>query len=82
MASPVSLSSAGVISINDIRDRYYRSEKLRKEELQALLNYEKYRLNCLNLELEEDAFHRRYLELQIMANLSPYEEFLKEEYAL
>lgn len=73
-------NSASIVSINDIRDRYYRGERLRREELLALFNYETYRLSSLNQEADERKFHEKYLELQVMANLSPYEEFLKEEY--
>lgn len=81
-SAPAVNIASSITSINDIRDRYYRGDKLKNEELLALYNYERYRLYCLNLEVDERSFHHRYLQLQVMANLSPYQEFLKEEYSL
>ncbi|MCE3279219.1 MAG: hypothetical protein K0S44_1410 [Bacteroidetes bacterium] len=38
--------------------------------------------NVLNAQTDDMAFHKRYQELQVMANLGDYQEFLKEKYFL
>lgn len=67
-------------SINDLREKEYGGEKLSKKEKLALKSFDKYRIAILNKQENEGAFHRKYFELQAMANLTPYEEFLKESY--
>ena len=69
------------ISINDLREREFNGESLSKKEKQALSNFDKFRIATLNNQEKEEAFHKKYRELQAMANLTPYEEFLKAEYA-
>ena len=64
------------ISINDIRDQYFSGASLSKEELNALFNYDKFRLAHLNAAENEQEFERRYMSLQAKANLSSYKEFL------
>lgn len=73
-------NSGEIISINDIRDRNNNNQKLKAEELTALQNYENFRLRELNRESNDDSFHERYRELQVIANLGDYREFLKEKY--
>ena len=68
------------LSINDLRQKGAGGEKLNHQEKQALAAFYKYRIAILNRQQSEDAFHNKYLELQIMSNLTPYEEFLKEGY--
>jgi len=67
------------VSINDIRDKYFEDIPLTNEEAKALKNYDKYRVEYLNAAKNEEEFEKRYLELQVKANLSPYSDFLKEE---
>jgi len=67
-------------SINDLRERDYKNIDLTTNERLALKNYDRYRISELNKQPSEDKFHNRYMQLQVMANLSPYEEFLKEDY--
>lgn len=70
----------GLKSINDLREKEYSGEKLSNKERQALIAFDKYRIAILNRQESEDDFHKKYLEFQTMANLTPYEEFLKETY--
>lgn len=71
---------SGVISINDLRNREYAGQKLSNEEKTALQNFDKFRLAQLSEQKSERDFHNKYIQLQVMANLSPYQEFLKENY--
>lgn len=67
-------------SINDLRDRDYEDIDLSTNERLALKNYDRFRITELNNQTSESKFHNRYMQLQVMANLSPFEEFLKETY--
>lgn len=69
-----------LISINDLRDKEYSGQALTEEEKRALQNFDKYRLAQLSSQKNERDFHNKYIQLQAMANLSPYWEFLKENY--
>ncbi|MCD6068850.1 MAG: hypothetical protein K0S33_3676 [Bacteroidetes bacterium] len=71
----------GEISINDLRDREFGGNKLNAEEKKALSNYDTYRINILNSQESEDDFHNAYRQLQVIANLGDWKEFLKEEYS-
>lgn len=68
------------ITINDLRDKEFRNEKLTEEEAQAILNFDRFRLSELNKMTTDFDFNARYCQLQILANLAGYKEFLKEEY--
>ena len=70
----------GRMSINDLRDKAYSKKGLSGEERKALGNYDNYRLKELKKHEQEKDFHKKYMELQVMANLCSYEEFLKKEY--
>ena len=72
----------GVPSINDLREREFSGEPLTLKEKQALVNFDKFRLDVLNAQPDDMAFHKRYQELQVMANLGDFTEFLKEKYFL
>ena len=63
-------------SINDLRDKYYDGTELSADELLAIQNFDKYRIEYLNSSVDEDEFDKRYLELQAKANLSFYKDFL------
>ncbi len=69
-------------SINDLKEKDYENIDLSPNERLALKNYDRFRIAELNKQTSEDKFHNRYLQLQVMANLSPFEEFLKESYFL
>jgi hypothetical protein len=73
-------SIGGTVSINDLAEREFSGKKLSKTESEALNNFEKYRLAKLNAIADDMAFHELYRQLQVMANLADYKEFLKEEY--
>ena len=70
----------GEISINDLRDKEFSGKKLSPEEHQALNNFDRYRIRILNSSSDEDTFHSNYRQLQVIANLGDWTEFLKEEY--
>jgi hypothetical protein len=72
----------GVPSINDLRDKEFSGEPLSLKEKQALVNFDRFRIDVLNAQTDDLAFHKRYQELQVMANLGDYTEFLKEKYFL
>ena len=75
------MGTALVISINDLRDKEFSGIKLSPEERFALSNFDKYRINILNSQENEDAYHQHYRQLQVIANLSDWKEFIKEEYS-
>jgi len=70
----------GTLSINDLRDIEFKGEELSPQERLALKNYDRYRISILNSQKSEKEFHAAYTKLQVLANLSPFDEFLKEEY--
>jgi hypothetical protein len=74
-------ASGLVVSINDLRDKEFSGVKLSAEEKFALSNFDKYRINVLNSQTEEEKFHYQYRQLQVIANLSDWQEFLGEEYS-
>ncbi len=69
-----------VTSINDIRDKEFSGVKLSAEERFALSNFDKYRINVLNSQTEEEKFHYHYRQLQVIANLSDWREFLTKDF--
>lgn len=74
--------STGLVeSINDLRDKEFSGIRLSEKEATALSNYDKYRIKVLNAQMEEKAFHYKYRQLQVIANLSDWQEFLGEEFA-
>ena len=70
----------GTISINDLKDRELSGLSLSMDEKKAIVNYDSFRIKVLNEQKDDKSFHNKYLQLQVMANLSPYDEFLKEQY--
>ena len=73
-------STGLVISINDIRDKEFSGIKLTAEERFALSNFDTYRINVLNSQTEEEKFHYHYRQLQVIANLSDWREFLTKDF--
>ncbi len=69
-------------SINDLREKDYKEIVLLPNERLAIKNFDRYRIAELNKQTSESKFHNKYMQLQVMANLSPFEEFLKEDYFL
>jgi len=67
------------ISINDVRDKYFENVPLTEQEKMALKNFDRYRMEYLNSAPNEEAFEKRYLEIQAKANLSAFTDFLNEE---
>ena len=70
----------GFLSINDLRDKEYNNIELTHNERLAIKNFDRYRIKILAAQHSEKDFHHNYQKLQVLANLSPYDEFLKEEY--
>ena len=71
----------GGVTINDLREREFNSKSLSAAEQAALANFDKFRISELNKQPDDISFHKRYSELQVMANLGNFEEFLKEKYS-
>jgi len=69
-----------IITINDLRDCDYNEQPLSHQQRLALKNFERYRIHKLNQQLSEAAFNRKYKQIQVMENLFPFKEFLKEKY--
>lgn len=63
-------------SINDLRDKYYDGVELSEDQLLAIQNFDKYRIEYLNSSESELEFDKRYLELQAKANLTSFKDFL------
>lgn len=74
-------STGLVTSINDLRDKEFGGIKLSSEEKFALSNFDKYRIDLLNAQEEEEKFHNVYRQLQVIANLTDWREFLKEGFS-
>jgi len=73
-------STSNLLSINDLREKEYNGISLTKKEQVAITNYESYRLTELNKHLNDDSFNKVYQSLQVMANLTHWEEFLNDQY--
>lgn len=74
------VTSTEIITINDLRDFDFTGQPLSHQQRLALKNFDRYRIHELNRQLSEEDFHKKYAQIQVMANLSPFKEFLKEEY--
>lgn len=66
------------VSINDVRDKYFENAPLTEQEKLALKNFDRFRMEYLNAAPNEEAFEKRYLEIQAKANLSAFTDFLDE----
>lgn len=69
----------GTVSINDLRDREFNGESLSTEEKVALANFDHYRIEILNAQKSDMEFHENYRQLQVMANLADWKDFLDME---
>ncbi|HLG03830.1 MAG TPA: hypothetical protein VI731_09565 [Bacteroidia bacterium] len=65
----------GTVSINDLRDREFNGENLSADERRALHNFDRFRIEELNHHQNDMAFHERYRQLQVLANLADWKEF-------
>ncbi len=74
-------STGLVVSINDLRDKEFSGVKLTAEEKFAVSNFDKYRIGILNAQTEEEKFHYQYRQLQVIANLTDWREFLSEDFS-
>lgn len=70
------------LTINDLREKEFRGERLTAAEAQALQNFDKYRLEELNRQMTDDGFQKIYKHFQVLANLGPYEDFIRGKYSL
>lgn len=68
-------------SINDLRDKEFSGVRLTQEERLALANFDRYRIQVLNSQTDEEKFHHHYRQLQVIANLSDWKEFLSERFS-
>jgi hypothetical protein len=68
-------------SINDLRDKEFSGGKLTQEERLAISNFDRYRISVLNAEEDEEVFHHKYRQIQVIANLSDWHEFLRPEFS-
>ena len=69
----------GTMSINDLRDREFSGQALSSDEQKALRNFDRYRIEQLNGISDDREFHERYRQLQVMANLGDWRDFLDIE---
>lgn len=67
----------GTVSINDLRDREFNGESLTADEQKALQNFDRYRIAELNAQTNDLDFHERYRQLQVVANLADWKDFLQ-----
>jgi len=72
----------GAESINDLRDKEFSGKTLTAEEKYALANFDKYRLNILNSQEDDEQFHLHYRQIQVISNLGDWREFIKDEYSI
>ena len=73
-------SIEGRVTINDLREKSFSDpDSLTAEEITAIRVFDAFRLDELRA-CSEEVFHETYLQLQVMANLMPYQEFLSDEY--
>ena len=67
-------------TINDLRNLGIDNPNLSPQQRLALKNFDRYRSVELNKTLSEADFQKKYAQIQVIANLSPFQEFLKEKY--
>ena len=73
-------SIGGSLSINDLKEKELSGLSLTWAEKKAIVNYDSFRISELNEQKDEKSFHKKYMQLQVMANLGSYDEFLKDQY--
>lgn len=71
-------TSGESLSINDLRDLYFSGQPLTEEQQLALANFDKYRLAQLEEVKNSPSFNEVYFQIQAMANLADFREFLRK----
>ena len=65
-----------MVTIGDLKDDYFDGAAITPEQIRALKEFDKYRVEKLrNIENEFD-FQKQYFDLQIIENTMDYREFL------
>ena len=68
------------VTINDLKELEQNDVELSPQQRLAIKNFERYKFTSLSGIKKEDKFHKEFQRIQSLANLSKYEEFLKEKY--
>ena len=68
-------------TINDLKELEYEDSNISPQERLAIRNFDRYRYRILTSSKSEKKFHEDFQRLQVLANLSNYEEFLKDDYS-
>lgn len=69
-------------SINDLKESEFSGNGLSEDRQRAMKNFDLWRVSVLNKTTSEEEFHKKFTEIQALANLSDWREFLKEEYSV
>ncbi len=64
------------VTINDLKDRLFDNKKLTEEEIKAIENFDKYRLERLSKINDDVEFEQTYLLIRAEANMLDYKSFL------
>jgi len=67
-------------SIGDLKNKLASGVRLSVEEKTAVSNFERYKANVLNSVKDEKLFDNKFKQLQVIATLGDWREFLKETY--
>ena len=68
------------ISINELKELEYSNAKLTPQQRLAIKSFDRHRFKILTSIKSEELFHKEFQRLQVLSNLSNYEDFLKDEY--
>ncbi|WP_157454215.1 hypothetical protein [Crocinitomix catalasitica] len=68
-----------IISINDIRDKYFDGIELNDEESTALTNYDRFRLGRLNEVVSHPVYKEEFIKIRALANMVDFKQFLDIE---
>ena len=68
------------ITINDLKDLELRKVDITPQQRLAIKNFERHKKQVLSEIKNEAKFQMEFQRIQAKANLSNFEEFLKEEY--
>lgn len=68
------------LTINDLKELDYSKKNLTPQQHLAIKNFDRYRFKVLSGIKNEEKFHREFQRLQVQANLTNYEEFLKDAF--
>ena len=68
------------MTINDLREIEESGKDMSPQQRLALKNFDRYKFKVLSKIKEEEKFHFEFQQIQNMAKLRNYEDFLKEEF--